>query len=153
MTLKRWVIYLILVLVASASFRGTDIAKLAPVEVVWLSESAGEVYLETDTGDSGKGNSVAAAYSNMKASAHRSIFLETADYLILQNGDEHLIAETFDLLRPSCMICTAQRIPDMESVASFLSAHKPNLVLRQYLVQQEVLPMLEEKDGRFYWLE
>ena len=151
--MKRLLIYLIIVLAASVSFRGPDIAKLAPVEVVWISESDGEVYLETDTGESGKGNSVQSAYNNMKASAHGSIFLETADYLIVQNGDEHLIVETYDILRPSCVVCTAQRIPDMESVASFLSAHKPNLVLRQYRVQQEALPVLEEKDGRFYWLE
>lgn len=153
MTLKRWIIYLVVVLLLSTSFRGTDIAKLAPVEVVWLSESEGEVYLETDTGVSGKGDSVQGAYNNMKASAPGMIFLETADYLILQNGDEHLIAKTYDLLRPTCKVCSAQRIPDMESVASFLSAHKPDLVLRQYRVQQEALPALEEKDGRFFWLE
>lgn len=152
MTLRRWIIYLIVILVSSTSFRGTDIAKLAPVEVVWLSENDGEVYLETDTGDSGKGENVRAAYNNMKASAPGMIFLETADYLILQNGDEHLIAEIYDLLRPTCKVCSAQRIPDMETVASFLSAHKPDLVLRQYRVGQEALPALEEKDGRYYWL-
>ena len=119
--MKHWIIYMVIVLLVSTSFRGTDIAKLAPVEVVWLSENAGEIYLETDTGDSGKGDSVQAAYNNMKASAHGTIFLDTADYLIIQNGNEHLIADTYELLRPNCRICSAPIIPDMESVAGFLS--------------------------------
>ena len=151
--MKRWIIYLIVILLSSTSFRGTDIAKLAPVEVVWLSENDGEVYLETDTGDSGKGENVHAAYNNMKASAPGMIFLETADYLILQNGDEYLITQTYELLRPTCTICSAQRIPDLDAAVKFLSSHKSGLVLRQYRVQQGALPALEERDGRFFWLE
>ena len=153
--MKRWVNFLLaivaVVLFASTPFRGTDIGKLSPVEVIWLSETEGEVYMETDVGDSGKGKSVQMALENMKRSASGTIFLETADYLILNINNEDLIEEVSALLRPSCMVCMASEIPDMEKVAAFLSAHEPELTLRQYQNNQSAIPVLWQKDGRFFW--
>lgn len=154
--MKRWlwicVIIVLAALVASTPFKGRDVAKLIPVEVIWLSESQGDVYLETDTGDSGLGTSVQDALENMKQSVAGTLFLETADYLILNQEDEYLLEQVYPLLRPTCMICTASKTPDMENIAKFLSAHEPDLTLRQYRVREGDLPVLEEKDGRYFWV-
>lgn len=151
--MKRWIVYIaVVILFATTPFRGTDIAKLAPVEVVWLTEKGGQVYLETDTGDTGRGANVREALEDMKAAAPGSIFLETADYLIVEQGREVLLEQTYDVLRPSCMVCTAEKMPDMEAVAAFLAAHEPQTTLRQWQVESQRLSVLKEQEGRFEWI-
>lgn len=153
--MKRWIIYIVLfvgvAIFGTIPFRGTDIAKLAPVEVVWLSRNGGQVHLKTDTGDMGEGKSIQAALADMKAAASGSVFLETADYLIVEVGREALLEQVYDVLRPSCMVCMAEEMPDMKAVAEYLSAHEPELSLRQYRVEKGKLPQLTEKEGRFMW--
>jgi hypothetical protein len=145
------IIFAGIALLASTAFRGTDIARLAPVEVIWLSEREGEIFLETDTGDMGRGQSVQGALEDMIKTVPGTIFLDTADYLMVKEGNEHLIGQMFSLLRPSCMICKAEEKPDVKAAAKFLSAHEPDLTLRRYQVEQCEIPVLRERDGRFFW--
>lgn len=148
--MKRWIIYLaVLALCGTSSTRATDIGKLAPVEVVWLTEKAGFVYLETDTGDVGVGEDVQSALRYMKSTAPGTIFLETADYLIVEHGREVLLQQVYDVLHPSCKVCIAEKMPDMEKVAEFLSAHEPCVTLRQHQVEMCALPIIREHEGRF----
>lgn len=153
--MKRWVLYIALFLgvaiFGAIPFRGTDIAELAPVEVVWLSQSGGRVHLETDTGDMGEGENVQAALNDMKAAAPGAVFLDTADFLIVEQGGEELLTQVYDVLRPTCMVCISKKMPDMEAAAEFLAAHEPELSLRQYRVEKGTLPELIEKEGRFMW--
>ena len=151
--MKRWLVYLaVLVLCGTSANRGTDIGELAPVEVVWLTEKAGQVYLETDTGDIGRGEDVPSALHNMNATSSGNILLETADYLIVEQGREDLLAQVYDLLRPSCKVCIARSMPDLEKVTVFFTAHEPEVTLRQYQVEQCTLPVLGEQEGRFAWI-
>ncbi len=151
--MKRWIVYIAVVILFTVTpFRGTDIAKLAPVEVVWLTEKGGQVYLQTDTGDMGRGADVREALEDMKGAAPGSVFLETADYLIVEQGREVLLEQTYDVLRPSCMVCTAEKMPDMEAAAAFLAAHEPQTTLRQRQVEGRSLSMLKEQEGRFEWI-
>lgn len=151
--MKRWVLYAVVLLIFSASpLRGTDIGKLTPVEVVWLAEKDGQVYLECDTTDAGWGESVQAALEDMKAAALGTIFLETADYLIVEQGQEALLEQINDLLRPSCKVCVAQSKPDWRNVSMFLNAHEPQVTLQQYRVEKNALPVLREEEGRFEWV-
>ena len=151
--MKHWVQYIaVLVLIATLPFKGTDIAKLAPVEVVWLTEENSQVYLQTDTGDIGMGKTVEDALANMKATALGTIFLETADYLVVKMGREDLVVQVYNVLRPSCMVCAAEKLPDMKSAAQFLAAHEPQITLRQYRAECGNLAILAERDGRFEWL-
>lgn len=153
--MKRWVLYIALFLgvaiFGAIPFRGTDIAELAPVEVVWLSQSGGRVHLETDTGDMGEGENVQAALNDMKAAAPGAVFLDTADYLIVERGSEELLEQVYDVLRPACMVCISKKMPEMEVVVEFLAAHEPERSLRQYRIEKEKLPELTEKEGRFMW--
>lgn len=151
--MKRWLLYIIALLLCGVSSNcGTDIGELAPVEVVWLSETAGQIYLETDTGDMGHGDTIQAALTDMKAAAPGTIFLETADYLIVEPGNEILLEQLYDILRPSCKVCAAQLMPNMKLVAAFLNAHEPQVTLRQYQVEKCALPILREQEGRAEWI-
>lgn len=155
--MKQWVAYIATVmgvaLFGISAFRGTDIAGLAPVEVVWLAEKGGEVYLETDDGNIGRGKDVRQVLADMKATAKGTIFLETADYLIVEAGQEELLEQVYDVFRPSCMVCVAEKMPDMEAATEFLTAHEPIVTLRQYRADQRELQILNEENGRLRWIE
>lgn len=152
--MKRWILYIATAALLSAtSFRGTDIAKLAPVEVVWLAEEDGQVLLMTDTEDVGRGADVQEALAEMKAAALGTVFLDTADYLIVETGAEKFLNQIAAALRPSCMVCRAKQVPDLKKAAEFLSAHEPDVTLRQWQNDGTELPLLEEEERSFAWDE
>lgn len=151
--MKRWILYIALVLLSAIPFQGTDISKLAPVEVVWLAEEDGQVLLMTDTEDVGQGADVAEALSDMKAAAKGTIFLDTADYLIVENGAEGFLNQITDVLRPSCMVCRTKQVPDLKEAAEFLLAHEPDVTLRQWQNDGRELPLLKEAERSFVWDE
>lgn len=151
--MKRWILYIAVVLLLTIPFRGTDISRLTPVEVVWLAEESGQVLLMTDTGDTGRGADVREALSDMKAAAKGTIFLDTADYLILEIGSEKFLNQITDVLRPSCMVCRAKQVPDLKEAAAFFSAHEPGVTLRLWQNDQRELPLLREEGKGLLWDE
>ncbi len=155
--MKRWILYAVVFAAVSAMgalpFHGTDIGELAPVETVWLSEKNGQVLLNTDTGDFGRGEDARSALEDMKSAAPGTVFLETADYLVVQSGQEHLLSQMYEILRPSCMVCRAEKMPDLEVATAFLSVHEPEVTLRRWRNDRENLPVLTEESGRYVWRE
>ena len=155
--MKRWLLYLIIIGIISflgiSPFQKTDIAQLAPVEVVWLSYEKGVLCLKTDTEDIGYGKDVQSALENMKQTASGTIFLETADYLIVEKGQARFLEQMHSVLRPSCMVCSATQMPELDEVAKFLQAHEPEATLRQLRNGEGKVKQLLEWEGRFSWRE
>jgi hypothetical protein len=150
---KRWIFcFAAIILLGASTFRGTDIGKLIPVEAVWLMEQGGQVYLQTDTGDQGRGDSVQMALENMKAASPGVIFLETADYLIVKQGSEAILQQVYDILRPSCKLCAGASMPDMKKAAMYLAYHESPVTLREYQVEEKKLPIIREREGRIEWV-
>ena len=150
--MKRWILYgAALALLGISPFRGMDIGKLSPVETVWLAHQNGQVLIQTDAGDIGRGATVQEALANLQDSAAGIVFLETADYLIVQTGAQMLLSQEGDVFRPSCMVCLAERMPDLEQATEFLRTHEPGTTFRQWKAERSSLPLLQEKDGRFAW--
>ena len=135
------------------SFQGTDVARLAPVEAVWLAQEAQTVCIVTDTGDVGYGRNVQEALQDMKASASGTIFLETADYLIVEQGREELLEQVYEIFRPACQVCVCYEMPQMPDVARFLSTHEPAMTLRQLRIADMPIPLLKDTKGRMELIE
>ncbi len=155
--MKRWTLYIIVyafaALLGGSLFQGTDVAELSPVEVVWISAKGGEVQMETDTGDMGVGRNAAQALEDMKATAQGRVFLETADYLIVEHGNERLIPQLQEILRPNCSVCVATEKPDLKQAAEFLNTHEPDIDMRRLRYQGGSLPLLQNKGGRLELVE
>ena len=141
----------IVALLSVTPFRTTDISKLAPVEVVWLAEENGQILLMTDTEDVGRGADVMEALSDMRATSTGTIFLDTADYLIVEVGAEKFLDQVADILRPSCMLCQANQMPDLGEAADFFSVHKWDVTLRQWQNERIALPVFIEEERGFVW--
>lgn len=150
--MKKWIWYLIVVatvaLLSGNGTSGKDVGKLQPVQVVRVSSGGGQVLIETDTGDVGVGAALTEAFENMKRTASASVFLDTADYLLISESCTALLPALMTYLRPSCVVCLEDGSSDMEQVGAFLEYHKPELTLMRYKAGEKDLPRLRTRDGR-----
>lgn len=153
--MRHWWIYIILYAAVGvfglSPFAGTDIAKLSPVEVVWLEQGAGYVRIETDGKDAGVGKSLPEALEHLKQTAMGTVFLDTAEHVIVKRGSESLLTEASDILRTSCSVCVAETMPDLMQAAAFLSVHEPTVKLKD--IGDKELPFLAIQKGGLILIE
>jgi hypothetical protein len=130
--MKKWLLPAI-VLAAVAVFSrlphpARDIADLKPVRAVYIHMEGRTLHIETDTGDSGAGADLMEAHEALRAKADGEIFLDTAEFLIL-DPKVPITGEIFALLRPDCRVTFTDAPPNLEKAAAYLSQHPPRLTL------------------------
>lgn len=126
---------------------GTEIARLRPVEVLQVERSDGLVCLKTDMGDSGVGEDVKAASEDLLEGAPGEVFLDTAEYLLVDENALELLPELMPYLRPSCMVCLVEGKVDLEQIGAYLQAHPLGRNLAQYRAGEKELEILRVSEG------
>ena len=111
-----------------------DISRLDPVQTVYLYMEGNRLHMETDTGDHGSGKTLPDALSDMKANADAEIFLDTAEYLIL-DPKVPITQDLFTLLHPTCRVVFTAEKPDLPAAAQYLSIHTPKTTLAHLRAQ------------------
>lgn len=146
--MKRIIIYAV-ILAASlmAPIKGTDVGELKPVEAVQLYKMGQTVVIATDTGDSGRGTTVEAAFENLEETTSGNIFLDTADYLLLSAGAMKEAEELRGYLKKSTRVCIAEMNIDTAEAAEYLKVHRPETVLRD-LKNLQIAEVLTMDNGR-----
>ena len=109
-----------------------ELGKLKPVEVVKLNKEEGMIRIETDTGDSGLGETVELALRESKATTPGTIYLDTAEYVLLPKQEEELLHQLSAHLNPSVRICTWEGNIDLNEASGYLNAHKPRNEMKHY---------------------
>lgn len=137
-----------LLFLASTGLPGTDVARLEPVEVVQIRREAGKTTVQTDTGQMGRGKDLEAALLDMKNTASREVFLETAIWLLLDPAAGSDLATLEKLLRPNCRLCLYRGAGDLKEKAEFLEQQRLTFLLRDW--RRGKIPILYEKEGRSY---
>lgn len=147
----KWPFYILIVSLALlVPNRGTDVGKLLPVEVISIAERNDEVLVRTDTGDMGRGKTLRDAFRDLEDTAPGVIYLDTAEYLLLETEITDAPMLT-DYLKESTHICAAEEGISIEGVAQYLSVHEPKNHLRTG-VDYLQLEIIREEGGR-YWLQ
>ena len=137
---KSFLYMLILAVVLVLPTRSTDVGKLRPVQTVAAYKNGTEYVIETDTEDVGRGESVEAAVKDLKETTPATIYLDTAQYLIV--GEEELAEEMRPYLKDSVRLCRFMGDPPMDSVSRYLVAHGGNVTLENWKIGDR-LPMLD----------
>ena len=144
--MKRILLYfIILIAVLVLPTEGTDVADLQPVQTIAVYRDGNQWVIETDTEDVGRGNSVEKAFENLIQTAPAVIYLDTAQYLVV--NEEAVIAELYPYLSDRVKICLSVGEPHMEDVSSFLSAHGDVPTVKQWKKGAKI-PVLNCSDGR-----
>ena len=150
--MKRWWLYLAAAVLVLLLPKGQemDIAKLKPVELLYVYKEAGEFAIQTDTEDSGRGETPVEALADMRHSADGEIFLETVDYVLVSEQAKTAVLELKELLRPSTKIVLASGAVEVKSAAAYLAVHKPEVTVIGWEQGSEELPKLMTVGERYY---
>ena len=147
--MKRFPVYLVLAAVLLwVPVRRTDVGKLRPVQVIAVYEENGQVTLETDTQDRGKGKTGLEALNNLKATTPAVIYLDTADFLLMGDGTDDRIAELEGRLKKSVKLCRVTEKMNLKDAAAYLRVHKQLPSLKVWKTGIKI-PYLQIYEGRF----
>lgn len=131
-------------------FRGTDIAKLQPVELIRVQHMPDGFLIVTDTGNVGRGTDLESAFRDLKETASGEVFLETAEYLLIGHQETIYLRQLAKWLRPACKVCCTEDAVDLKQAISYLRIHDPQRTLQQWRAGVPGIPELIMKEGRLY---
>lgn len=148
--MKRSLLYLlILAAVLVCPTKATDVGKLQPVQTIAVYKGEDGYAIATDTMDTGRGASIPAAIENLKATTPATIYLDTAQYLIV--SDESIVEELRSHLKGNVKLYQFIGTPPMEKVSKFLAAHGDGPALRRWK-SGDALPVLDCLSERLIFL-
>lgn len=125
----------------------TDVAQLRPVEVIAIYKTGNAVMLVTDTEDVGIGSSAAEALENMRSTSPAVIYLDTAEFLLVETAAEDEVDTLRRELKSSVRICGVVGEADLKSAAQYLPVHD-NLPALQSWRAGDLLPVLHTENDR-----
>ena len=125
-----------------------ELGKLRPVETLYVYRQEEQLCLQTDLGDTGIGMNVDAAVADLRESSAGVVFLDTAEYLIVESPEEKLIRELGRYVKQSVRLCEGVDRIDPSEATSYLSAHCPDTKLRDW-EKGEKPDVLAIKDGSY----
>ncbi len=122
--MKRIILYiLVLIALCFAPIEGANIGNLRPVEVVHIYKVKNQIAIVTDTGDYGIGQTGPAALQNLKATTPGTIYLDTAEYLLIGQGAQEAVEALRGHLKKRIKVCAAEEGVDLSLAAEFLPVH------------------------------
>lgn len=127
---------------------GTEVSELEPVALVRITAAAGSISIRTDTGAYGSGPDLEKAVADLHRSSPAGVFLDTAEYLIINEEGQGLLPELWDLLRPACKVCLGRGRLDLEQAREYLSVHPPENTILDCLAEKTEMQILTVHDGR-----
>lgn len=131
--MKKLLIYLMLFL-ATVILRSqsADIGKLRPVQLISVYREDDWIVVGTDTGDLGRGFEIRDAIENLKGTTPGVIYLDTADYLVVNRDTENLIQELKEYLKGKVRVCLTEDDIALVDASEYLAAHPPRIRIRDW---------------------
>lgn len=138
------------VLLAAALLAPTDdveLGKMKPVETVSIRTQEGRVLIETDTEDMGSGETLKEALKDLEKTTPGRIYLDTAQYLLIEEEAEGMVPELEAMLKDGTRLCKREGEVDMKTVGEYLRQHTPEMKLKNWK-QGDRLQVLTAENGR-----
>lgn len=138
-------------------FHANDVSDLLPVETVIITRSGDEYRVDIGEGVRAIGRTVGQALDNLKEQVTGTVFFQTAEQVIVQQGAEEAIEEvvTETRFRPAAgLYLTPETELDAQEVSAYLKTRRTELTLGEanaMLVRHETvsLPTLVCADGGY----
>jgi len=134
-----------------------DVSELVPVQALVIDAQNGEITVTADTQDVGRGGSLDAALSDLRAGCAGTLFTQTAEHVIVTSRAWYLAPQVCvsRQLRPAAKLYRAmEEVKKPEEALRFLQAHPGSLTLshaRAALLEsrEEAAPVLMQTEGGF----
>ncbi len=129
----RMILYIIILsLLFLAPVESLDVAKLQPVQTVAIYTREEDVFLETDTGVTGRGRDVDRALEDLEKATPGVIYLDTSEYLLVSESAESLVDDLCPYLHPSVKVCLWDEKGEVKDAAKYLAVMYGLPELRQW---------------------
>jgi len=130
--MKRIILYvLILGALFFAPVESAEVAKLEPVQAVWMYVDGDSIVLETDTEDKGSGATVEEALADMKRKSAGIIYLDTAQ-LVLVTAAEQQIPALKPHIKDSVKLCLWSGKGELAEAVKYADAHGLGTKVRRW---------------------
>ena len=130
--MKHAILYiLILGALFFAPVESAEVAKLEPVQAVWMYMEEDRIVLETDTEDKGSGATVEEALKDMKRKSAGIIYLDTAQF-VLVTGTERQIAALVPYIKDSVRLCQWDGKGGLSEAVKYADAHAVGTEVRHW---------------------
>ena len=146
--MKRWLLYGLLF--AAAVFipvDSTDVGKLHPVQAVSVGYHNEQVVVKTDTGEIGRGDTPELALENLKQTAPAIIYLDTAEFLLVEESALESVGAMRKFFKSDVRICLIDPEVEADKAAEYLRVHGKLPKLKQWNTG-ETLPVLMLENER-----
>ena len=149
--MKRWklVFAAVISLMLLPRGQGVQFQKLLPAELVYIERQKDQICVYTDFGGLGKGRTLSDALDDLRETASGEVFLDTVEYILLTEETRKEIPELRNHFRLSSAVMLATGSLEMEGLVQFLSAHRPEVSLKDYLTGMPRLPRIMSSEGRY----
>ena len=151
--MKRMLLYIcLLTAVVVIPVEPMNVGEMIPVQVVALSKENGWTVIETDTGDRGIGGTAKQALRNLKDRASGKIYLDTAEYLLLEKGTADAVEELRNELRQAVQLCEIAKPVDLSQAGKYLKVHGKLPKLKEWKKGAE-LPVISRFEESYIFLK
>lgn len=140
--MKRIMLYIIVLLLALCiPVDRTDISNLEPIQAVWINKENGNYIITTDTEDVGTGESIQRAIAEMKSKSEKIIYLDTAQYLLVNENCTVVINEISNDLKGKVRVGIWNGEGELARAARYMQTRRIGIKLKKYLTGSE-LPVI-----------
>lgn len=130
--MKRIILYgLILGALFFAPVESAEVAKLEPVQAVWMYTEGDSIVLETDTQDKGSGATVEEALADMKQKSAGIIYLDTAEYVLVTAAEQE-IPTLEPYIKGSARLCQWDGNGELDEAVKYMDAHRLGTKVRRW---------------------
>ena len=151
--MKRILLYIgILAALVLAPAEQMEVGKLLPVQAVSVYMDSGVYVIETDTENRGTGPAVELAVQNLKDTAAGTVYLDTAQYLLVAEDAQGAVESLRNKLKPSVKLTAVEGQVDMKRISKFLDAHEELPKLKHWKIGDD-LPVLSKFEDSFIFLK
>lgn len=131
----RMVLYIVIIAsLCLVPLERLNVGDLEPVQVVAVCMEDGEVMVKTDTDDIGKGTDIQQALADMKAHTPTVIYLDTAEYLLVEPGAEKQARILAGELHGNVRVAPYNG-GDLQQEAKYADLHNDLPKLRKWIAQ------------------
>ena len=130
----RIILYaLILIALFFVPLQRVEIANLEPIQGIWMYGNNETVFLETDTEDKGSGNTVEEALADMKENSPGIIYLDTAQYLFVDEGAQQYISALSPYVKGGVRLCLWNGQGGITEAIKYVDAHKIGCKIKDWV--------------------
>lgn len=151
--MKRHIMYgLILIALLFVPVDTMKIGQVHPVQVVSVCRQGEKVVIETDTEDRGVGITTEQALTNLQETTGGIIYLDTAEYLLLDENAEDVVEDLRSVLKGGTRLCKIKKAIHPKETVNYLRANEKLPKLRQWKTGDK-LPVLDTFEDRLIFLK